>query len=239
MSAGFLRMFNRSVWILGLIVSLTIVGGCAQGPSWKMSDLSWFNKKKKETEELGPKIAAPADRVKAMQELAEKSKEMSQEEKERHAIELARGIQHEEDAILRQQVLRTLAVLPCPVTTAVLTAAVSDTDADVRVVCCDAWAHHGGPDAVKVLCGVLNSDTDLDVRLAAARALGVVGDKAAIETLGTALDDKDPAMQHRVIVSLHKITGKDFGDNVNTWRDYVHGGTPEELSVAEKLKRYF
>ncbi len=236
MSARLLRISIRArMAVISLLVALA--AGCAQGPNWQINDISWFKKKAKP--EAGPQIAAPIDRIKKMKELAEKAPEMSAEEKERESIELARSIQHEEDPIVRQQILRTLAVLPGTASTAVLTAAMNDADADVRIACCDAWGKHGGPEAAKALAKVLDTDTDLDVRLAAARDLGKVGDSSSVEALGSALDDKDPAMQFRAIVSLKQITGKDFGEDAGKWRDYVRGGSPEELSVAEKVKRWF
>jgi HEAT repeat protein len=90
------------------------------------------------------------------------------------------------------------------------------------------------------LAEVLRRDPDIDVRLAAARSLGEIGDPAAVTALGAALDDTDPAMQVRAVASLREVTGKDFGADVNRWRQYVQGESPsppEPVSFAERVRR--
>ncbi|HEX4129175.1 MAG TPA: HEAT repeat domain-containing protein [Pirellulales bacterium] len=174
-----------------------------------------------------------------MDELVKKAPKMSPAEHEKESLALAKAIQREEDPLIRLQIVRTLAVFPTKVAGDVLTAAAKDTDSDVRIACCHSWGTRKGPDAVKVLGGLLNSDTDLDVRIAAARALGETRDTSAIESLGQALEDKDPAMQHRAIVSLEKITGKHLGTDAEAWRAFVRGDNPPEESLASRVKRWF
>ena len=123
-----------------------------------------------------------------------------------------------------------------------LEATLDDPDADVRAAACEAWGTRPGADATEVLVRTLASDVDIDVRLAAARALGQTGDPAAIEALGHALEDRDPAMQYRAIESLREITGEDFGNDANRWRQYVRGETPDPpqpVSLAERLAPWF
>jgi hypothetical protein len=36
--------------------------------------------------------------------------------------------------------------------------------------------------------------------------------------------------------SLREITGKDFGDNANAWREYLQNRPPQEISVFERMK---
>ena len=79
--------------------------------------------------------------------------------------------------------------------------------------------------------------TCVDVRLAAGRALGQLGGDDAVAALRPALDDPDPALQYRAMQSLREITGKDFGDNVVSWREYVRGeGAPAEISLVDRMK---
>jgi HEAT repeat protein len=121
-----------------------------------------------------------------------------------------------------------------------LTAGLKDSDRDVRIICCETVGQHKPADAAKLLMEVLASDTEIDVRLAAARALGEFkDDPAVVVALGTALDSNDPAMQYRAVQSLRKTTGKNYDDNINTWREYVKGNNPPEPSVASKLKSLF
>ena len=45
--------------------------------------------------------------------------------------------------------------------------------------------------------------------------------------LGEALADSDPAMQYRAVLSLKQTTGKDLGNSVERWQQYVKGEQPE------------
>ena len=81
---------------------------------------------------------------------------------------------------------------------------------------------------------------DADVRLAAAKALGETKNREAVAALGEALDDSDPAMQYRAVLSLKQVTGKDLGNDVNRWQQYVKGEPPEPTpSLAERIRRLF
>jgi HEAT repeat protein len=95
---------------------------------------------------------------------------------------------------------------------------------------------------VAQLSELLKSDVDTDVRLAAARALGQTHDQAAVAALGAALEDRDPAMQYRAVQSLQELTGKNLGNNVERWQQYVRGEAPktqEPTSLAERFRKMF
>ena len=87
-----------------------------------------------------------------------------------------------------------------------------------------------------MLADMLAHDRDKDVRMAAARGLGQSHEQIAKQALGAALDDNDPAMQHRAMVSLKTVTGKDLGNDVDKWRQYVKTGNvrPDDRSWAER-----
>ncbi len=99
----------------------------------------------------------------------------------------------------------------------------SDADTHVRVAACEAWGKRGDAEAVKLLAEALRSDVDADVRLAAAKALGETKNPEAVAALGEALSDADPAMQYRAVLSLERVTGKDLGNDVSRWQQYVKG----------------
>ena len=78
------------------------------------------------------------------------------------------------------------------------------------------------------------------MRLAAAEALGNIKSPDAIQALTVALDDRDPAMQYAGVQSMKSITGKDYGGNVQTWRQVAAGQTPPPIpapSIAERMRR--
>jgi HEAT repeat protein len=91
------------------------------------------------------------------------------------------------------------------------------------------------------LAEALRNDVDGDVRLAAAGALGETKNPAAVAPLGEALADPDPAMQYRAVLSLKQTAGKDLGNSVERWQQYVKGELPAEPtpSLADRFRRLF
>src|SRR5439155_15505188 len=121
---------------------------------------------------------------------------------------------------LRAEMLRTLAAVPAAAAEPILKAGLKDSDPDVRIASCHAWGQRRTPEAVQLLSDMLTGDSNLDVRLAAARALGQTHDEQAVAALGQALDDSNPAMQYRAVQSLKAVTKRDFGNDVEAWRQY-------------------
>jgi HEAT repeat protein len=86
----------------------------------------------------------------------------------------------------------------------------------------------------------LRADEDIDVRLAAADALGKIKSPEAMQALSVALEDRDPAMQYAGVQSMKSISGKDYGPDVQAWRQVAAGQSPpppETPSLAERLRR--
>jgi HEAT repeat protein len=156
--------------------------------------------------------------------------------------QLAAVFRQETDPIIRAEIVRVLGVYPTAESLAVLRTALGDSDSEVRIAACLGWARRKGPEAAGAMSQLLCGDVDGDVRLAAAEALGDIGDRSGIAALGSVLEDKDPAMQYRAVTSLKKITGQDLGDDVNRWREYVQNestGAGKPVSVGPPIGRNF
>lgn len=187
-------------------------------------------------------LLSPAEQVVMLKQMAKDAPSRSPEDQQRLSGMLVQLMQKESDPLLRAEILRTLRVFPTPAAEAALRGALKDNDSDVRVQACELLAKRLDPAAVHALCETLNGDVDHDVRLAAARALGETKDPTAVKALGLALDDPDPAMQYRAVVSLQKATGQDLGNDVSRWRLYVKGEPlppTEPTSVADRLRHMF
>jgi HEAT repeat protein len=120
--------------------------------------------------------------------------------------------------------------------------AIKDPNSDVRVAACKGLEKQPGPEATAALAEVLGSDVEMEVRLAAARALGERREESAIRALGSALEDRDPAMQYCAVNSLRKIAPEDLGNDVSRWRQFVRGETPsppKPVSLAERIRGVF
>jgi HEAT repeat protein len=226
------RLFGLILCLLGIVAA-----GCS-GFDWVTS---WSPFGPKPTESL-PGVPSPAQRTEELRSLAKNAESSNEAEKRQVVVQLSQTLQNEQDPLIRAEILRALAAYPSVESDRLLRAAMNDPDADVRVVVCEIWATRGNADAATVLGTVLETDSDIDVRLSAARALGEIEDPAAVNALGKALEDVDPAMQYRAVVSLRRITGEDLGNDVNAWRQYVKGELPQPekpVSIAERLRRLF
>ena len=153
------------------------------------------------------------------------------------AEQLAIEIQREQDPQVRCHIVRALAKVQDPKAAAVLHAGLEDPEQSVQIACCEAWGKRGGAEAVQELSTVLQAESNVDVRMAAARALGQTSHTAAVQPLADVLADNDPAIQRRAIESLKAVSGKDYGYDVQAWRQYAAGGPvqPKERSIAERL----
>jgi len=147
----------------------------------------------------------------------------------------------ESDPIIRAQLIRTLAAYPTSTAALMLKQGLHDTSKDVRVLCCEKLGERDDPETAKILAEVIASDTDIDVRLAAARGLGETEDTQALDGLAVALDDPNPAMRRRAVVSLQNVTGRDYGGDITAWRQYVQGNEPQldTPSIAERIRDVF
>lgn len=212
--------------------------GAKNGVPW------WGSKAEKELAAEDLKHYGPFayERIETVKRLGEVAAKGSPDDKQKVAAELSAMISKEQDSVVRKEIVRVLGTILNDTSTAILAVGVKDPDADVRAEVCRAWGRRAqaisprGPGAppdpttdiaVRILAEALSSDTNIDVRLAAARGLGKVkNDPRAIGALGLGLKDADPALQFRSVASLQEVSGKDFGNDVAKWEQYVDSVTP-------------
>jgi hypothetical protein len=155
--------------------------------------------------------------------------------------QLARQIQIEPDPLVRETIIRAIGEYHTPLAQQVLEAGLNDDNQLVRVACCQMLGKRADMKSVPVLANVLKADKQMDVRIAAAEALGKIKSPQSVSALAVALDDRDPAMQFAGMQSMKAVTGKDYGGDVQAWRQVASGGTPAPPaapSIAERVKSY-
>jgi HEAT repeat protein len=178
-------------------------------------------------------------RSEAIGEFAMRSTGVDSPEQREISDQLARQIQVEPDPLVRQSIVKALEEFRTPIAQQVLQAALSDDNEAVRIECCQVLGRRAEPATVASLAAALNGDKDEDVKMAAAKALGKIKSPEAMKALAAALDDRDPAMQYVGVQSMKSITGKDYGPDVQAWRQVAAGGAlPAESapSIAERVK---
>jgi hypothetical protein len=224
-------MNRRTIVVLAIGLSAELLG-CARTTNGSKFAFPWQN----DTKEKIPGIKTPQERIDELKELAAKGPN-----KPEVSAELARQIQHEQDPQVRLYIVRAMATMTDQTASAVIHAGLEDPSNEVRIACCEAWGKRGGPEAVRELSTVLEAESNIDVRLAAARALGVTKQTTAVPVLAKMLADNDPAMQRRVIESLKGVSGKDYGYDVEAWRQYAAGEKVKtrSLSLAERWRNLF
>lgn len=226
---------GKSLLIMALLLAAGFSAGCVNGPFYRM----WYKKQWDEDEKYGPTFYT---RMEELKKLQKRAKSMNAEEQLQVVQQLTPSLNQDPCNIYRAEVAWTLSSLSCPAAAEALTIAIKDQEPRVRTVACQAWGKRDDQQALQVLTEVVTSDTDLDVRCAAARELGHFKDQAAVRALGTALDDPDPSLQHRAVLSLRSVTGKDYGDSVPAWRQFVRGEQvrPNEgPTLVQRLRRIF
>ena len=228
---------RQPLWVIAVCLSALAAASCADFSKRGSSSYWPFAKE----EDSRPGVKTADDRIVELKQLATEAHSQTSDRQAQLSADLAAQLQREQDPLVRMQLIKTLAAFSTPAATAMLEAGLADNNPDVRVACCEAWVSRGGDEAVDALTRVLSSDTNLDVRLAATRALGNTRSPRAVGPLGEALNDADPALQFRAVQSLKSVSGQDFGDDLNAWRQYAKSGTVDVKtpSIAERLRRLF
>ena len=227
--------------MLSLWFAVGAFSGCVDGPFYRM----WYRKQWEEDEKYAKEHAPTPTfytRLEELKKVRSSAKAMSSDEQVRVAQQLTQTLTQDACPSYRAEIVRTLAVVPGPAAAAGVRLAFQDKDASVRTVACHALGKHQDPESLQTLALVVAKDPDLDVRTAATKELGRYKDQEAVRALAVALDDTDPALQHVAVQSLHAVTGKNFGDSVPAWRQFVRGEQVkpgEGSSLAEKLRKLF
>ncbi len=215
-----------------VLLGLALLAGCQ---SMSMPSVWPFSSERDRTTYHTPQM-----RVDAVGQIAAKSTGVDSPDQRALTDELARQIQIEPDPLVRTAVVGAIAEFRTPIAPQVLQAGLNDDSPTVRIACCRALGERGESDSISSLSQALKQDKNLDVRLAAAEALGKIDSPASITALVTALDDRDPALQYVGVQSMKALTGKDYGGDVDAWRQLATGHAPpprqQAPSIAERVR---
>jgi HEAT repeat protein len=226
--------------LISLVFAMSAVMAAASGcADTAVATRDFFVKPFRKTPEQVYGIKTPKDRVKEFRKLALQAKRMPADQQEPTVAKLTREFDSENDQWVRREILRTIAAFPQPAAGDVVVRALADDEIETRRVACDCLGERKDEVAVRELTRVLGSETNEDVRMSAVAALGKAGDSKALAPLAEALADGDPAMQAEAHNALTAVSGRDYGTNVQAWRELATNGKTDaaEISFAEKLRR--
>jgi HEAT repeat protein len=227
------RLSSLAIWALGCLL---LASGCAD-TAHSINRL--VSRPFKKTPEQIYGIKTPRDRVEEFRKVAKSARKLPADKQEQTVAVLTKEFDNDNDGWVRREILKALAQFPQPAAGAVLVRALEDPQGETRAIACESLGVRGDEVAVRELTRVVGSETDDDVRMAAVEALGVAGRKEAIAPLAEALADGDPAMQAEAQKALVSVSGHDYGNNVQAWREYAATGKSDaaEISFAEKMRR--
>jgi HEAT repeat protein len=221
---------------LTLLCVVVALAGCQDGPVPENRVINpWARQQWEEDEKFGPTYYKRMDELAAVRGRAPK---LAPADQERLAKEIAQVYGEEPSPAMRSELIRTLAYLPTADAQEAIVAALNDADHDVRIAACQGLARIGNEESLAALAKTVEKDGNLDVRLAAVHGLSRYKDAAAQQALGRALEDNDPAVQKVAMESLKTSTGRDYGNSVPAWKEYLAGGNPARPpgpSLAERF----
>jgi HEAT repeat protein len=186
-------------------------------------------------------FVTPAMRKDTVRQFAARADGTDSPDQRAQTDQLARQIQIEPDPLVREEIIRAIGQYRTPLAQQVLEAGLNDENPLVRVACCQSLGKRADEHSVSLLANSLRADKQIDVRLAAAEALGKIKSPNSISALAVALDDHDPAMQFAGMQSMKSVTGKDYGGDIQAWRQVAAGGNPAPPaapSIAERVKSF-
>lgn len=200
------------------MLSLTLAGGCAEGPLWKAGHyLPWVQAQWKADEAIAETVHARKSKLRA---LARSAGGLSAAEKENAAENLAKMIENEKIIQLRVDAAYALGEFETEKADQILKSMLEDPEAEVRIAALNAISLRQTPTAGQELLRVLRSDTDKDVRASAIRNLGNFPGTATEDALAQVLNEPEPALQYVSMKSLQKVTNANIGLNVSQWKQF-------------------
>ncbi len=181
----------------------------------------------------------PRVRIDTVKQFATRADGSDSTEQRQYTDQLARQIQIEPDPLVRVAIIRATGEFRTPLAYQIVEAGLHDENPQVRIACCQALGTRAESRAVPGLSSVVRDDEDKDVRLAAVEALGEIKDPSAVAAIAVALDDRDPALQFVGVQLMKAITGKNYGGDVEAWRQVAAGKSPPEPtapSIAQRIR---
>jgi predicted transcriptional regulator with HTH domain len=209
-----------------------------------------------------PGLEPPHQRKKQIQFKGQQGATVSDSEKEILVAQLMVEYRTSPDPNMRREAVDAMAKIPHPKRDQYMKEVLTDSDPFVRLSALEALGKtYNGTrkELALLLIETSKKDTDKDIRLTAIRLLPQTAPSPSqkitpqtpddikslrsfiVQELGETLYDKVPAVRYEAMQSLHKITGKDYGNDINRWIQYIQyqkgeaETLPSERSFAEKL----
>lgn len=226
-------MIRKLLVILGLLM----LTGCTDGVLYQMKRANpYYRAQWQKDRELGITFL---ERVDELELLAGTLPKMDPAQQADWLNRLEKLIAKDPSPEIRAQALRVISTVPGEASQRAINIASTDSSEKVRLAACAAWGSIKGEAARDMLLTLANNVNETtSVRQAALRGLSSFDEPEVREALTEMLSDRSPAIQYQTTRSLKELTGRDYGGDMQAWRDYMAGtDVPEpQKSVAESLR---
>jgi hypothetical protein len=207
---------------LVMLLATSSLAGCIDGPFYAMKRVNpFFQKEFKKDRALAPTFD---DRMQELTLLESRLPSMAPETQQAWARQLEVLITKEPSPEMRARATKVVAKLPFEEAIRALNSASADESEKVRLAACSAWKVRGDAAARDMLLSLsIRADETTSVRQAAIDALSVFDDGEVFAQMSRLLDDRSPAIQFQVARSLKSMTGRDYGGDFASWKEFLAG----------------
>jgi len=214
-----------------------------------------------------PELTSPRERQEQIREKGKRGANAPDNIKETLVAQLMVEYRTSPDPNMRREAVDAMAKIPHPKRDFYMKEMLKDDDPFIRISVLEAIGKSFNgerSELIDIMIDRMKTDPDKDVRLRATEIIGAVGEtcsgrgkkvfarsstpdseqaKRIESALGDILLDKVPAIRFQAMKSLHLVSGKDYGENINRWLAYIQytkeeiPAAPKERSLAEKIPR--
>jgi len=212
----------RSAVLLCIAAGLSSISGCHDGPLYalKAANPYYAMGDWKKDKERG---VTDYQRREELAALSSSIATLPAERQQVWAKHLEAMLENDENPEMRRLAIQTAGNMNAVPSIDLIEKGLDDDSFKVRMEACRALsskatlASDQSTEAARMLAATVGTETNDDVRRAAISALTNHKSPIAIDSLKTALRDRNPATQNLVIASLRGVTGENHGDDPQTW----------------------
>jgi len=218
----------RRLFQFGVLAALVLTG-CVDGPLYSIKRINpYYTSQWKADREHGPTFE---DRYNELLYVEKRLPVLDGAEQLEWANRLADVVKDTPSAEMRVKAVEILGQLKSKSVTEALNVASVDEIEKVRLAACIAWGQQATPQARDMLLSIAQrEDETTSVRQHAIENLALFAQPEVELALGRLLDDKSPAIQYQVTQSLQKVSGQEYGGDLDGWRQYLASRQPSVSS---------
>ncbi|TWU11001.1 hypothetical protein Poly21_49080 [Allorhodopirellula heiligendammensis] len=223
-----LGMGRRAILVVMLAAGTSgVTSGCKDGPMYALKTVNpYFTMRQwKRDEEIG---ITDHQRRQELQSLVKTMSGLPPERQAYWSKHLEQIYKHDANAEMRRLAVVAAGKSSDPSMLKLIEKSLEDDVIKVRMEACRALGNRREDEATRMLAETIGRSQNKDVRHAAISALAEHPGQVATNSLKLALEDRDPATQSLVIGALRQNTGKDYGDDPETWIAGLDGKDVDE-----------